>query len=480
MAQETYSAERIAAIHARLDPEAQGLIEYLLGKIRSLEERQGVLETRLLALEGRLGKTSRNSHRPSGSEPFRKGRSPLERPKGLASGGQKGHPGHRLEPVAQFDHRVVHTVCSCAHCGQDLSGISSQGGSKRQVFDLPVLKVQVTEHETELKSCPSCGGHTEALFPSEVSQATQYGPQVKALATYFMHQHFISSERTQEVFRDVLGCPLSEGSLYSFVEECGEGLVHAEETLREILRESPVVHFDETGLRVNSTLHWVHSASTSEATLYTVHPKRGKEGMEAGDVLPHFEGVAIHDGWKNYWQYECGHGLCDAHIVRELTFVEEKEGYPWAGRMKNVLLTLCSATRAWKEENASCPEKAIETGKKAYEAILTEADAVYAQREEGKQRSKGACLLDRLWNDRDAILAFTEVKEIPFTNNQAEQDIRMVKVKQKVSGSFRTFLGATLFCRIRSVISTVRKNKLNVLETLTQAIRCQPVILRSV
>jgi transposase len=472
-----YSAERIAAIHARLDPEAQGLVEYLLRKISSLEERQSVMEKRLLTLEGRLGKTSRNSHRPSGSEPFRKGISPLERPKGLATGGQEGHLGHRLEPVAEPDHRLVHRVCNCVHCGQDLSEISSQGGSKRQVFDLPSLRVQVTEHEGERKQCPSCGTVNASVFPLAISQPAQYGPQVKALATYFMHQHFLSSERTQEVFQDVLGCPLSEGSLYSFVKECGEGLVPAEEALRELLQESPVVHFDETGLRVNSSLHWVHSASTAEATLYTVHPKRGKEGMEAGDVLPHFEGVAVHDGWKNYWQYDCGHSLCNAHIVRELTFVEEQEGRPWAGRMKDVLLTLCSATRAWKQGMAAFPEEAILAGRKEYEAILAEADAVYAQAERGLPRSKGECLLDRLWNDQVAILAFTEVEEIPFTNNQAEQDIRMVKVKQKVSGSFRTFLGATLFCRIRSVISTVRKNKLNVLETLTQAIRGQPVAL---
>jgi transposase len=468
--EEFYSAERIAAIHARLDPEAQGLIEYLLRKMTSFEER-------VSALEGRLAQTSRNSHRPSGSEPFRKDRSPLERAKGLATGGQKGHEGHRLEQVAQPDHRVVHPVCSCAHCGEDLSGIKSQGGSKRQVFELPPLQVEVTEHEGERKSCPACGTLNESLFPSGVSQPTQYGPQVKALATYFMHQHFLSSERTQEVFRDVLGCPLSEGSLYSFVEECGEGLVPSEEALREILRESPVLHCDETGLRVNAKLHWVHSASTVEATLYTVHPKRGKEGMEAGGVLPHFDGVVVHDGLKTYWQYECGHGLCNAHIVRELTFVNEREGQAWAGRMKHVLLTLCQATRAWKQGEAPCPEEAIAAGRKAYEAILTEADTVYASNEGLTPRSKGECLLDRLWNDQVAILAFTEVEEIPFTNNQAEQDIRMVKVKQKVSGSFRTFLGATLFCRIRSVISTVRKNKLNVLETLTQAIRGQPVAL---
>lgn len=470
--EEFYSAERIAAIHARLDPEAQGLIEYLLRKMASFEER-------VSALEGRLAKTSRNSHRPSSSEPFRKGRSPLERPKGLASGGQKGHTGHRLEPVSEPDHRVIHPVCNCAHCGQDLSEIPSQGGPKRQVFELPPLQVQVTEHEGELKQCPSCGTVNESVFPWDVSQPTQYGSRVKALATYFMHQHFLSSERTQEVFRDVLGCPLSEGSLYCFVKECGQGLVPAEEALREILQESPVVHFDETGLRVNSTLHWVHSASTTEATLYTVHPKRGKEGMEAGDVLPHFEGVAVHDGWKNYWQYECGHSLCNAHIVRELTFVEETEGHPWAGRMKNVLLTLCSATRAWKQGMAAFPEEAVAVGRKEYETILAEADEVYTPGVRGKPRSKGECLLDRLWNDRDAILAFTEVEEIPFTNNQAEQDIRMVKVKQKVSGSFRTFLGATLFCRIRSVISTVRKNKRNVLETLSDAVRGQPVVLTS-
>ena len=227
--------------------------------------------------------------------------------------------------MAVPDHRVIHPVCSCAHCGEDLSAFPSHGGPKRQVFDLPPLQVQVTEHQGERKSCPSCGTLNESEFPLGVTQGTQYGPQVKALATYFMHQHFLSSERTQEVFRDVLGCPLSEGSLYSFVEVCGQGLLPAEEALREVLQDSPVAHFDETGLRVAAKLHWVHSASTREATLYTVHPKRGKAGMDAGGVLPFFEGVAIHDSLKSYWNYECGHGLCDAHIVRELTYVEEQE-----------------------------------------------------------------------------------------------------------------------------------------------------------
>jgi transposase len=361
----------------------------------------------------------------------------------------------------------------------------TSGHERRQVVDVPPLALEVTEHRALRKRCLGCGQTTAAAFPVEASARVVYGPRIKALSAYLMEYQLLPYERTSELLRDLFGerAP-GAGTLYSVARSCFEGLEETEEAIKGGLRQAQVGNFDETGLRVGSKGAWVHVASTAALTHYAVHPKRGSEATEEIGVLPAFGGVAVHEGLSSYRHYErCAHALCNAHHLRELTFVEEEHEQEWAGRMKGLLSEIEEAVR---EEAASggarlTPER-LEGFERRYRELLEaglEANPP-SERAPGKRgrlkQSKGKNLVDRLDKHREAVLRFMYDFKVPFDNNQAERDLRMIKVRQKISGCFRTVEGAATFLRIRGYISTLRKQGENVLAALEGAFRGSPLV----
>lgn len=351
------------------------------------------LEARNQALGDQLAKNSRNSSKPPTSDGLNKPAPKSRRERsGKPTGGQKGHVGHGLGPVKQADRTELHAVLQCAHCQANLSEVSASKIEKRQVFDLPPVRLEVTEHQAEVKTCPNCG-QINAAFPEGVTQPTQYGPRVRSQMVYLNAYHFIPLERTAEILSELYGQNISDGTVWTAAVEMAEGVAPVNEQVRAYLigTEEPV-HFDETGARVNGKLEWLHSASTQRATYYAIHPKRGSDAMDAIGILNERTGWSIHDSWKAYLSHEqARHGLCNAHLVRELVFLIERGCQEWASGFLDLLLDM----------------------KHKVERVKT---------------------LGQLLMHKDKVLAFIYDFAVPFDNNLAERDIRMVKVQQKISG----------------------------------------------
>lgn len=439
------------------------------------------LQVRLKTLEDRLAQDSHNSHQPPSSD-----RTPHPRPKSLRrasgkkAGGQVGHPGTTLQPVEKPDHIVVHKAERCQNCQQPLKAVATQDYDKRQVFDLPPLRLEVTEHQAEIKACPHCHQITAAAFPEGVTHVTQYGEGVKSLSVYLNTYQLLPCERTAEFFQDVFSQNVSAGSVVNFNHECFTDLADYEQVVKEKITAASQANFDETGTKVNGQLHWLHVAATPELTHYACHEKRGQEAMDAIGILPNFNGTAVHDHWAPYQHYACQHALCNAHHLRELTFIEEQDQQSWAKQMRHLLLDIKKqAARNQVRFNT----KTLEGFKQKYRRIVKkglEENPLPAADEMPKKRgrrkkSKSRNLVERFANFADEILAFAEDFNIPFDNNQAERDLRMMKVQQKISGSFRSRDGAGIFCRIRGYISTNRKQGFNVLQALQQVFQRQPL-----
>ncbi len=379
----------------------------------------------------------------------------------------------------------MHTPTACGGCGSSLDEANATCLETRQVFDIPPIKTKVTEHRIEGKTCLRCGKFEEGKFPENVKSPVQYGNRIRALVAYFSHQHFVPVARVCEIFKDVFGAPISPGTCANIDKQLFENLASFEEGLKDHLLASPTLHFDETGMRCRKKLHWVHVASSNEATLYTMHEKRGKEAIEAADILPKFTGIAVHDHWPPYFSYtNASHALCNAHHLRELIFADEHEKEKWAKKMFDQLVQTNKEVEKHIEQGA-LPDKLLKEVKKKYQEIIAEGVSCHASLppplSTGKRGRKkqwyGKNLLDRLNNKSDCVLRFAYDFLVPFTNNQAERDIRMVKVKQKVSGCFRTLSGGVSFCRARSYISTARKQKWNVLDSLSEAVHGIPRLL---
>jgi transposase len=459
----------------------QVYIRFLEEAVIHLRAETERLHNRVKDLEARLSKNSSNSSKPPSSDGMKKPPKSQRGNSGKKPGGQLGHPGKSLSQVSDPDVVVNHIPDHCHDCGTGLNEVDGVCVEKRQVFDLPPPKVQVTEHRVEEKVCPCCGKRTRAHFPDEVRGHVQYGERVQALATYFANVHFIPVERLCEIMSDIFGVAMSSGTCSSIDARLFKNLEPFEKALKAYLVDSTVLHFDESGMRCKKKLHWVHVASSQMATLYTIHSKRGREAMDEADILPRFQGVSVHDCWMPYFSFEqISHGLCNAHHLRELTFVYEELKEAWAKRMKDLLLR---AKRLAERHTAQkhLPQNVLQWIEGQYNSIIEEGLLYHLnlpplQRgERGRQKQRvGKNLLDRLKEHRSKVLRFVYDFSVPFTNNQGEQDIRMVKVKQKVSGCFRTLEGAKIFCRIRSYISTARKQGWNIWKASSEAIRGFP------
>jgi transposase len=458
-------------------------LEHLRQENRALREQVTLLSERISVLEAQLAKDSHNSHLPPSSDRFHRQPKSLRKKSGRRPGGQAGHTGNTLKLSESPDLVIRHPVDHCQHCQHDLHEVIRLLVERRQVIDLPPKRVLVIEHQTEAKCCPRCQQVSISAFPEDVRAPVQYGAAIGAVGVYLVQQQLLPYERACEVLEDVLGASMSRGALQGVVARCAKQLEPVEQQIKAALRQAVVLHQDETGLYVAGQRHWMHVSSTEQLTHYAVHPKRGKEALDAIGILESFAGVSVHDGWKSYWQYGCQHALCNVHHLRELTFLEEVYQQDWAGRLKSLLLDLKVAVeqRRAQGHNTLHPlEKA--DWKAQYSTELAEGYRVNpvdpppkAGKRGRRKQSAARNLLDRLSMHQEAVLLFLDNFAVPFDNSLAERDIRMVKVQQKVSGCFRSEAGAVAFCRIRGYLSTLRKQGKAVLTALEQALVGHPV-----
>jgi transposase len=468
-----------------LDREQLGELdkESLIAIIVELREMVAKQGTQIQELRDQLAKNSQNSSKPPSSDGLKKPHTRNTRQKGKRrSGGQPGHQGHTLEMAAEPEHIVRHTVEVCPHCKTDLQDIEPVQVEKRQVFDLPPVKIAVTEHQVESKRCPHCGHEVKGRFPDEVSQPVQYGPRIKAQAVYLNNYQLIPLARVCELFEDFYGHAPSEAFILqanaSFLEQTRPTV----EAIKEQLKDAAVVHFDESGVRVEGRLNWLHVAGTDQLTYYFVHPKRGQEAMRDMTILPGFQGRALHDHWHSYLQFEnCQHAFCNAHHLRELQFILDQYDQPWAQDMIGLLLDIKVEVDAAPPAWGALPPERVTHFEGRYDAILQQGFKVNPLPEHPPPKKRGRQkqtpprnLLDRLHRHQAETLAFMHDFRIPFDNNLAERDLRMIKVKQKISGAFRTRSGANTFCAIRSYISTARKQGGHVIKAIHNAFSGQP------
>lgn len=429
-----------------------------------LKDENTDLKSRIAELESRLNSNSNNSSKPPSSDGYKK-KPGLPRKKKGKQGGQEGHKGRTLQQVEHPDKIVKHKPKPC-DCGHELPDHELILSEKRQVFDLPKSELEITEHQILKGKCPGCGKWCKGTAPKGVNAPVQYGNGVKAYAV-LLNVHFkLPFKKIQLLFGDLFGYSINESTVYSASRQCYEKLEETEETIKSQIAVSDVAHADETGLRVAGKLHWLHTASSLLFTYLFVHEKRGKLALESDkSILDRISGWLVHDCWSSYFSFKMKHALCGAHILRELEGLVENGKSKWAGVFKIFLMSVYEMPfeeRFRRRQHIEARYTLIcNIGEKA------EPPARKTPGKRGKyKRTKGRNLVERLIREQQAVLAFAFNKEVPFTNNLAERDIRPAKVKQKISNCFRTFSGAEIYARIEGFVSTVRKHDRNVFSEL--------------
>jgi transposase len=402
-----------------------------------------------------------------------------------------------LRQVEYPDRLRVHAPRTCRGCAAPLANSSVVGYSRRQVFDLPLVALEVTEHWAQVKRCDSCGVRTKARFPRGVKAPVQYGQRVRAISTYLHKYQLLPFARTSEAMRDLFGCSISPGTVDTTRHRAAAKLVGIEEQIKAGIKAAQVMGADETGLRVAGQSHWIHVARTDALTHYGYDARRGKMAMEAIGILPSFKGVCVRDGWFSYDEYgQATHALCNVHLLRELVYVEEvsAEQQRWTRPLTKLLLDIKAAVEKAKgegERKLGDEQLALFTAR--YERLVKraarlnpppkaeKADALSKRYKvvRVKRRDPALPLISRLQTKREQILRFMTDFRVPFDNNATERDIRMVKLQQKIGGCFRTPEGAEAFCRIRSYLSSARKQGHSPLTALERAFADKPLPLNT-
>ena len=452
-------------------------LETVKNKLQNLETENQKLNERITELEARLNKNSNNSSKPPSSDGFKKPIN-MRQKTGKLTGGQPEHEGRTLEKVENPDKIIdlKPQQCECGCCLSDVEGITYT----RQVIEIPEIRVTVTEYRTHEVVCPDCQKVHKTEFPETVTQPVEYGENMQALMTYLTNYQLLPLERATEIISDIIGQKVSEGTLVNVNNRVSKKLKEVETSIKQQLIDSPVVHFDESGIRCDGKTRWLHSASTEQLTYYAVHEKRGAEAAEYIGILPNFNGTACHDHWTPYYTFDsCSHSECNAHNLRNLKGVYENYKYKWAEDIASLLIEIKRRVDALKSEGQieMNPEE-INKYDATYKDIIAEGKLecpVPLDEKTGKpKKNAGHRLLARLEKYDIETLSFMYDFDIPFDNNLAERDIRMVKLRQKISGSFRGKESPNVFCRIRSYISTCRKNGQRVMESLVKAVKGEP------
>jgi len=445
------------------------------------------LRAEVAELRRRLAQNSRNSSRPPSLDGLAKSPAPksLRRRSGRKPGGQPGHEGRHLECVGQPDEVILHVPAVCEGCGGDLADDGELVGEEgRQVFDLPPVRLVVSEHRSQRRRC-ACGHVTTAAFPAGVGAPTQYGSRMRALGVYLVAAQHLPYQRAAQLLGDWLGAPLSPATLVAFVKDAAGDLEEFLDLVHERIVCSPVVHFDETGARVAGRGRWLHCASTETLTFYALHDRRGTEGIDHAGVMPRFRGIAVHDGWPQYRPYtEVTHALCNAHHLRELMGVIEQHTdnrQSWAKHMDALLRALHEEVKDAKAASEDSLDPVVAACYRvAYEQIIAlghqqnPPPTVRTGKRGPIGRSVSANLLRRLDEQREQVLRFAHDFQIPLDNNLVERDIRMIKIQQKISGSWRTTTGADSFLALRAYISTTRKQGRDTIDALARLAKHQP------
>ena len=455
---------------AKLTPvQKDEFIHALWELVGALRKEVMELKAEVADLRGQLAQNSRNSSKPPSSDGYDKPKpQSLRTPGQNPPGGQKGHEGHTLKKAESPDHLVLHAPpATCDVCGLPLP--EAMVAETRQGFDLPPTHYEVTEHQVLRARC-ACGKWHRGEFPEGVTGPVHYGPGLRAAMVHLTQHHMLPVQRTADLMGDLFNLPLSDATVLAAVEEARERLELTVTAIGQAISAAPIAQADETGLRVDGKLHWLHVLATASLTWVGIHPNRGKKAFEAFGLLTAFVGTLVHDGWKAYRDLLCQHALCNAHHLRELTYLFEEMGQAWAKRLIDMLLAACQEV-----ERAGGPlaQGRIAYFRSLYGEILAEGEAANPRAppsgKRGRTRqSKAVNLLHRLRIYADEVLRFMTDHGVPFTNNLAEQAVRMPKVKQKVSGCFRSKEGAEAFCIIRSYLDTLRKQGANLFHVLSQ------------
>jgi len=465
-----------APANDRRDEDHAAEVAGLLAIIAELRAQNAALVARVADLERQLGLNSGNSGKPPSSDGLKKKPArvvSLRERTGKKTGGQTGHPGKTLSRVETPDATVDHFPEVCAGCGAALSEAMAVDHTARQVFDLPEPQpLVVTEHRAFACRCGNCGVKTRAVFPADVAAPVQYGARIAAVVVYLLHFQFLPEKRLAQLMADLLGVSLTTATIASMSRTCAERLAGVAAAVRDHVAAAPVKHLDETGFRIGAKTQWLHIASTLLLTFYRISPKRGS--------LPeNMTGIVVHDHWKPYYTLKnVLHGLCNAHHLRELQALIEIEKEVWARKMQRLLRRACHAANLARALDAPLSPRLIALIERCYDGIVAEGCAFHEalpmlantsdtrKRRGRKPRRVGHNLLLRLHGRKPDVLRFLSDPAVPFTNTQAERDARMMKLRQKISGGFRSVAGAAEFATIRSVLSTARKQGWNMLRTL--------------
>jgi transposase len=450
------TVQQLLAEEAHLSPALRAILEVMIMLVQIMANR--------------LSLNSRNSSKPPSQDRFAKDKDekPAKDDTGKKSGGQPGRIGTTLKKIDNPDVTTHLTIDRTTIPPDDYQLV---GYDCRQVFDIDIRRV-VTEYQAEILENPQ-GQRFTAPFPAGVTKAVQYGNGVKAQSVYLSQYQFIPLKRVQEHFQEQLGLPISEGSIFAYNRQAYQMLEQFEQKLIVKLLNAKVLHADETGINIAGLTRWLHCVSSPLLTLYYAHEKRGVEAMASMALLTLFSGILVHDHWKPYFKLVCQHALCNAHHLRELAFAHEQEGQAWAKLMIDLLESILKDVYS---QGGALPEDQAAHYRDQYRAILEQAEIECpppperqeTDRKKGRiKRSKSRNLLERLRNYEKETLRFITDVDVPFTNNQGENDIRMTKLQQKISGCFRSKEGADIFCRVRSYLSTCRKNNVSATDALT-------------
>lgn len=459
------------------------IIARLISIIQLLRERNHELENRNRELENRSNLNSSNSSIPPSKNPLNHKKIPNSRVRsGKNPGGQIGHIGTTLSPAEKPDIIIEHAPKVCSRCGATVQTKLLQFLDERQEAELPPTTILWIAHRIFSYHCPDCHTITNGEFPRHVTQKVQYGVRLTAYVAYLSVYQLIPVKRLTHILSDLHGCSISPGTVINMVERVGGNLEEFADKIRELLIESPVVHTDETGMKVGKKKSWLHVASTKLLTLYGIFGSRGHAGIEALGVLPHYFGIAVHDFWDSYHKYPCNHAYCNAHILRELKRVEEETKQDWAIRMRELLLKAKKISEIFHDKGKLVDPSLIKFLNEEYSNIIIEGMQANPppkpiKGKKGRRKQPHSRnLLERMQNNQTEILLFLTNPLAPFDNNLAERDIRMPKLKMKISGLFRSENGAQAFSRIRSYVSTMQKNEISIIDGLMKAAMGDPWI----